>query len=167
MMVRTWIRAAVFDAGLRADGGAGGSSRAGRDRARGLRPGRARRRSHRAVSPGQRAAASGQAVTAAEQAADAFTAADGVRDAALAAYRVAYRESAGGRGHLRQRPPLHQRQERSVRRLRDDGPQWTGQNRRVCPAWSYWPVLGVHRGRRRSRRWPNGSASDSRCRRLR
>ena len=40
--------------------------------------------------------AAGQAVTAAEQAADAFTAADGVRDATLAAYRVAYREALAG-----------------------------------------------------------------------
>ena len=40
--------------------------------------------------------AAGQAVTAAEQAADPFTAADGVRDAALAAYRVAYREALAG-----------------------------------------------------------------------
>ena len=47
--------------------------------------------------------AAGQAVTAAEQAADAFTASDGVRDAALAAYRVACREALAGAVTLRQR----------------------------------------------------------------
>ena len=40
--------------------------------------------------------AADQAVTGAEQAADAFTEADGARDAALAAYRAAYRDALAG-----------------------------------------------------------------------